>query len=505
ANVSAYNVTAWGALQQQNSLSFNTSTTLTVAQLARTLLIANTSGGNIQITLPSVTLAGSIPIGYPINIISNNGPGANTISIKSAAGTFLTTSMNGGSAASLSPYASDDTHWVNWALTQFGNVNNPSLGTLLVGQGNANGFNAQFQSVTGDCVVSSTGVMTCSGGSRNALRNSSLTAWFHGCVVAACTITTSGGWCAEGVFVIPTGASVTCLATVTVPTGSPGRTAMQITGATGVTDVKVRFVIESFDAARLAGNYWSFQVPIINNIGSSLVASIATAYPTTTDGGVVGGGAWSATTTDMSGVTFPSCANGASCVLAYHNFQASANARNGYEFVVDFGAIVAAQSITIGAGFDAHALLGATGAAGFDTNPPPPEVRTTAEDIAWCQRFFTSNYPNLFNAPGNNVYNFYYMGAAISTTTIDGQGILFPVQMRNTPTITFYSPNAGTPANGLWEFYNPASGNVNSTATATLTNTPFGFNPSLTVTGVSNNQGFLIFGTWTADATIWGG
>ena len=58
----------------------------------------------------------------------------------------------------------------------------------------------------------------------NVLRNSSLTAWFHGCVSGTCTHTTSAAtsnYSAEGVFILPTGASVTSQAVTTCPTGNP--------------------------------------------------------------------------------------------------------------------------------------------------------------------------------------------------------------------------------------------------------------------------------------------
>ena len=61
--------------------------------------------------------------------------------------------------------------------------------------------------------------------------------------------------------------------------------------------------------------------------------------------------------------------------------------------IVNFGAMASnSDSITLGAGFDARATPGIS--TGINANPPAPEVRNSASDIAWCERFFQTSYDN---------------------------------------------------------------------------------------------------------------
>ena len=335
----------------------------------------------------------------------------------------------------------------------------------------------------------------------NVLRNSSLTAWFHGCVSGACTATTTAAtsnWCAEGVFVLPTGASVTCQATATVPAGNPGYYALKITGLTSNTDIKVRFPVESYTAAKIAGLATTFQFTFINNSGSSITPALSTKYPTTQDGGVTGGAAWGASTADLGSTNLTACPNGSTCTEAY-TLTVNASANLGYEFVVDFGAMASnADSITIGAGFDARATPGIS--TGINANPPLPEVHTPAEDIVWCERFFQDSYDNMV-APGASSHLGMAGGAySITSSSQMNLGVTFHVPMRAVPTMAYWD-GAGT-ASKLSTI--PAA-SVTFTDGVTAGEAPFNVSTKGFIFEGNNATTNTAFIHYTADASLWGG
>jgi hypothetical protein len=292
----------------------------------------------------------------------------------------------------------------------------------------------------------------------NRLRNSSLTSWFHG---TAGTITTAGGWTAEGVYAVPTGASITWAQVTTVPTGCLTVNGVKLTGASSVSDIAVRFVLESYAAAQLAGQTVTFQLPIINNAGTSITPTIATKYPTAHDN-------WASSTTDLAATNLQAVANNASGTLSY-TFTVAANAVNGYEIVIDFGNNFssAAKSVTLGGGFDLRATPGVT--TGLNAAPPSPEVRDAASDIAWNRRFVRSSYDN-GTAPGTAAT---VKGARTMMSHDDsGQFVAWsldyggPGPMRADPTFTYYDL-AGT-ASAMSDFSNGSQTN-GVTVTTTIT------------------------------------
>src|SRR5262249_8670465 len=110
----------------------------------------------------------------------------------------------------------------------------------------------------------------------NKLRNNGLSQWYHGTSVA---ISTSGGWGPEGIYIVPTGAGVTAVQVMpSTPTSQ-----LQIQGATGNTDVKLRFVLESFDASPLRFLFSTFQITINNQTGGSITPTFTTKVPAAQD------------------------------------------------------------------------------------------------------------------------------------------------------------------------------------------------------------------------------
>ena len=285
--------------------------------------------------------------------------------------------------------------------------------------------NAQGQATS---IATGTVPPTQSRGFVNILRNASLTSWFHGCTGSACTITTSGGWCAEGVWVIPTGASVTCQRTTAL--GASGAYyGMIITGANSVTDVSLRFPVESYTAAVLGTSRMAtFQMSWTNATGGSVTPTLATKAAGTQD-------SWGAPVSDLSPTSMAACPNTTICTSAY-TFTVATNAYLGYEFVVDLGnnftSNASAATIYL---FDARYNPGAT--TGITASPPVAEQRDASSDINWNRRFYQASYDNGV-APGASTHTGIVGGATAPTPGAGGIYILFPVQMRVAPTVAYW-------------------------------------------------------------------
>jgi hypothetical protein len=278
------------------------------------------------------------------------------------------------------------------------------------------------------------GALTSAGnGYVNKLRNSSLNDWFNG---TSLTITTAGGWGAEGIYVVPTGASVTVTQVANSLTNPLSFWAQTITGAASVTDVKLRFVIESYDAAAVAGKSVTCQFPLLNNVGSTITPTLQTKFPTAQDN-------WTTSTTDLAATNLQPLSNGATGTVAY-TFVASASAKNGYEAILDLGAMVGGQSATLGGGFDCRATPGIP--TGLNANPPAPEIAPVSVNAARDQSYFETSYNNGV-APGTVTTagegRLFQQGFTSATNTFVTQE-RFRATKRCNPTMTAFSPASGT-------------------------------------------------------------
>lgn len=323
----------------------------------------------------------------------------------------------------------------------------------------------------------------------NKLRNNSISSWFHG---NSLTITTAGGWCAEGVYVIPTGASVTCANAANGLTTPRTLQAIQITSAASVTDIKVRFVLDAADAVSLGGQTSTFQIPVLNQSGASLTPSLTTKYPTATNN-------WASSTTDLSAVNLQTCTNSSTCVEAY-SFATSANAINGYEAVIDLGSLGASgtHSVEIGGGFDLRATPGVS--TGLNSSPAVPEIRDIASDRVWNKRYVRASYVN-GTAPGSATTAGLVSAGVNSGGTSGGPvGITFDEQMRVAPTISYWDA-AGTANDCTYFPFNsatPTNGETLSLAPSNISSNGF----MASCIGSANSGGFL---QYLADASITGG
>jgi hypothetical protein len=332
-------------------------------------------------------------------------------------------------------------------------------------------------------------VSPLAGGFVNVLRNASLTSWFHGGASTFTVPATTGGWSAEGVYVVPTGASVS-IARGGMLGGSGSLISVEIAGASGVTDVKVRFVVESYIAQRLSGQTVTFQILWANDTGATVTPTLTTAYPSAQD-------TWSTVTTDIS-ANLQSCATSSNCPAAYtFTASSSTNVGNGYEFVVDFGNNFGSTSNSIFiATFDARVTPGV--ATGLNSSPPAVERHDPAADNAWNQRYFQSSYDN-YVVPGTATATGDVSGTSAPSVS-NGAAMYFSsrlgVPMRVDPTVTLYSPSAGT------------SGKIDingSPSSATATAGQGAVGPITNGSGSSWSTALGFAFHYTADATIPGG
>jgi hypothetical protein len=307
------------------------------------------------------------------------------------------------------------------------------------GSGTVTSISAGQGAITGNgsgAALTSSGTIYAPAGFANRCRNSGLTSWFHGS--GTLTITTSGGWGAEGVYIVPTGASVTAVQIANGLSSPLTVWAQKITGNTSVTDVTVRFVVESYDAAALAGQQVTFQVPVLNNTGGSITPTITVKHANAQDN--FGGG----TTTDVSAVSLQTITNGSTGTLAY-SWSAPAGTANGISIDIDFGNNFSTngKSIQIGGGFDLRVTPGFS--VGTISAPPTPEIPSASLEIAWNERFYETSYDN-GTAPGSVTrLGLVMAGSFFSSGTAASQGLRagFRTRKRAAPSMSTWD-GAGT-------------------------------------------------------------
>lgn len=320
-------------------------------------------------------------------------------------------------------------------------------------------------------------------GFRNKLRNTSQSAWFHG---TAITVTTAGAWTSEGVYAKPTGASIAASQVTNNLTSPLSVFATKLTGAASVTGLVVRFPIESYDAAPLAGQVVTVQIPVRNDTGATITPALTVKHAGAQDD-------FTTPVTDVNAVALQSIANGATGVLAY-TFTAAAASGNGLSIDIDFGNnfSTSGKSVTIGGGFDCSATPGV--ATGLNAAPPLPEPRSAADDITWCQRFFFSTYDNGV-APGTSIING-ILDMSSTSGAGGGAGVMLPVRLRGDPSVSFWDRvgNASKFSTFISSSWADAQGGTSSIVAAGMGSVMFSV-------GASLNNPFVHL---TADATIAG-
>jgi len=127
-------------------------------------------------------------------------------------------------------------------------------------------------------------------------------------------------------------------------------------------------------------------------------------------------------------------------------------------------------------------------------------MRPFDQELALCQRYYCKSFPAGV-VPANAAETQAYVGATVTTTQITSQRINYPVRMRAAPTVVFYSPGGGVPANGQWQFLNVAFA-FNNAATALYYGNDAGFASILTIAGGTFGIAYALYGGWTADTRL---
>ena len=278
----------------------------------------------------------------------------------------------------------------------------PGTPQTLASLGTAEGFTAPQ---TGQIYAS---------GYVNKFRDGTLDVFQRGTSALATATAARGVYTADGWRVQQTGAAFTCAQ----DTGNNGPLySLKCVGGAANTDTLFIQPIESYVAAPLAGQTVTVQFQYKQTSGSSITPKVSTCYASSQD-------VFSTCTGDLSATSITSCATATWCTESY-TFAVSASAVNGYQVTFDCNtALTAAQACWITAA-DIRVTPGV--ATGVNANPPPPELRPIAGELAFCQRYYQkvggSAYEDI-TAYGYGVTNDYY-------TTVIG----IPA-MRTVPTAT---------------------------------------------------------------------
>ncbi len=316
----------------------------------------------------------------------------------------------------------------------------------------------------GDVVAASGSTITLGGrgGLVNRFRNGTMDVWQRG--AGSVTVTTSGAYVADGWIVLPTGASVTAAQ-------AGGRlltkASLLVTGATSVTDVVVKQRIESLIAAAFCGQTITVQAQIYNNTGGLITPLLTVKHAGSQD-------IWTSPTTDVSAVSLQPCANTGWTQVSY-TFSANANSFNGLEIAFDFGNNFAANTKSIQlTECDIRVTPGA--AVGLNSNPPPPELRPVATELAFCQRYFIEWASTAANA--------LFASGFVDTATSALFGLFYPAGMRATPGFSFSAGNT-------FQVRSSAGSAINGSAIAASAATPQSAQIALTVSGATAASGLL--------------
>jgi hypothetical protein len=260
------------------------------------------------------------------------------------------------------------------------------------------------------------------GGFVNKFRNGTFDVWQRGTPVA---VAASGGfYTADGWLAVATGAATTVQQGANNRVGG-SRYYLAILAATGLTGFNIRQRIESQIAAPLAGQTCTFSCWMFNNTAASATPTLAVNHPTAENNFV-------STVADLAATNLQPCAVGVWTRVAYTWAQPQASQSLGLEIVLTLGgALNAASGSFILSDADVRATPGV--ATGLNASPPPPELRPTAIEIPYCQRYYLNR----------GSYGTFFCGNVTSGLVYYAAGG-FPSSMRATPTIVLTGNTSNT-------------------------------------------------------------
>ena len=417
--------------------------------------VAHTSmTGPLTDTLP---LAASVNPGQEIDLIDQFGvaSGTNTVTIQAqgsdtvngVASSVVINAIYGGVT-----FRSDGVSTWSFVASAGGGSGSVTNATIKTAGGETN---------TGTCIITTTGTCTVysPGGYLNRFRNGTFDVWQRG--IGPITISSSGAYAADGWKVYFTGSANVAASQAS---GNAGALyGLKVAGAASNTDIKYGHRIESYVAAPLASSVVTLRFSFFQKTGGAVTPKVSTCYASSTDN-------FSSCNADVNSTSLTACNDQTWCTEAY-TFTASQFASQGYEVDIDCNA-----AFTSGSNFceisaaDIRVTPGV--ATGVNANPPPPELRPIATELAFCQRYFWEIAPgaaNVYLANG-------IQGNGTTTTYI----ILYPVPMRIAPT-------PAISAVGDWSTSGASAAHAGNTDT---------FNPSTTASTFST-----VFQLGTATST----
>jgi YVTN family beta-propeller protein len=196
---------------------------------------------------------------------------------------------------------------------------------------------------------------------------------------------------------------------------------LELTGATGMTDVFVRQRIESYVAAQLLNatgdKSITVQFMVYNATGAVITPTLTTKYAGAQDN-------WTSSTTNLSAVSLQSCPVDVWTTVAYTWSPSSSNYKYGIEIDLDFGNAINANTNNIVEVMSPDIRVTQGVAVGVNNYPPAPEFRPIGVEFPFCQRYLAG-----FGETTGIV------GLAYATsTTAFGVYIPFKNKMRAAPT-----------------------------------------------------------------------
>jgi len=258
-----------------------------------------------------------------------------------------------------------------------------------------------------------TAEVNVAGGFVNKLRNGTFDVWQRGTGIFSVT---SGVYTADGWIVGAVGGTSSVSAQA-APAGRLARNIMQMGGAAGMAQLLLTQRVESYVSAPLTNQRCTFQAQILNATPAALTPtlSISTANPVDN---------FASPVTVLAPVNLQSCASGQWTRVAY-TFDMGANPGLGVQVQLNFGALTV-NSVSI-AEADLRATPGV--ATGLNANPPPPELRPIAIELAFCRRYFQRRQPGIASAQ---------LSTSGGATSVNAAATFFQLEpmMRATPTFT---------------------------------------------------------------------
>lgn len=257
------------------------------------------------------------------------------------------------------------------------------------------------------------------GGFVNKLRNGTFDVWQRGASVSV----PSGNYGPDG-WVVGLGgvASLTMTRVAPGPAWPMGASSgASFGGAAGMTTCNLVQRIESYVAAQLGNNQpitASFWVMSNVAITPQLQVGHAASIDNFTSSPVI----------DVGPVNMQPCPAGAWTRVAYTFTLPAGAQQNGVAVWLMFGSQLGAGTSVIVAAADLRATPGLP--VGLNANPPPPELRPVAIEIAFCQRYFWDSSGN-GAASGSSLQIALQANVAAAFT---GPMIPLPVTMRAAPT-----------------------------------------------------------------------